>query len=83
MGILRSADFVPFFFQGKQLATSCLRSCTFNPSEKRSTLKGKNLLPGGVNSFFLGKTPFQKGAKAILESVSNSLTTVSNFCIMS
>ena len=31
------------------------------PSEKRSTLKGKNLLPRGANSFLLGYAPFQKG----------------------
>ena len=30
-------------------------------SEKRSTLKGKNLLPVGANSFRLEQTPFQKG----------------------
>ena len=41
------------------------------PSEKQSTLKGKNqstlkgknLLPRGANSFLLEKTPFQKGGK--------------------
>ena len=31
------------------------------PSEKGSTLKGKNLLPLGANSFLLEQTPFQKG----------------------
>ena len=31
------------------------------PSEKVSTLKGKNLLPLGANSFLLEKTPFHKG----------------------
>ena len=31
------------------------------PSEKWSTLKGKNLLLLGPNSFLLEKTPFQKG----------------------
>ena len=31
------------------------------PSEKGSTLKGKNLLPLGANSFLLEYTPFQKG----------------------
>ena len=31
-----------------------------NPSEKGSTLKGKNLLP---NSFLLELTPFQEGGK--------------------
>ena len=34
--------------------------CFFIPSEKGSTLKGKNLLPLGANSFLLGQTPFQK-----------------------
>ena len=33
--------------------------CLF--SEKGSTLKGKNLLPMGVNYFLLEWTPFQKG----------------------
>ena len=31
------------------------------PSEKGSTLKGKNLLPLGANSFLLELNPFQKG----------------------
>ena len=31
------------------------------PSIKGSTLKGKNLLPRGANSFLLEETPFQKG----------------------
>ena len=31
------------------------------PSEKGSTLKGKNLLPFGANSFCLELAPFQKG----------------------
>ena len=35
--------------------------CLF--SEKGSTLKGKNLLPMGVNYFLLEWTPFQKGYK--------------------
>ena len=30
------------------------------PFEKGSTLKGKNLLPRGANSFLLKLTPFQK-----------------------
>ena len=30
------------------------------PSEKRYTLKGKNLLPLGANSFLSEQTPFQK-----------------------
>ena len=32
-----------------------------DPSEKVSTLKGKNLLPKGANSFLLEYPPFQKG----------------------
>ena len=36
-----------------------------DPYEKGSTLKGKNLLPLGANSFLLEQTPFQKGAKTI------------------
>ena len=33
------------------------------PSEKGSSLKGKNLLPQGANSFLLEKTLFQKKKK--------------------
>ena len=33
-------------------------------SVKGSSLKGKNLLPQGTNSFLLEKTPFQKGGKS-------------------
>ena len=36
------------------------------PSEKGSTLKGKNLLHQGANSFLLELNPFQKGG--MLES---------------
>ena len=32
----------------------------FLPSGKGSSIKGKNLLPVGANSFLLEKTPFQK-----------------------
>ena len=38
-------------------------SCTQVPSEKGSTLKGKNLLPMGANCFLLEQTLFQKQAK--------------------
>ena len=37
-----------------------MTSCQ-SPSKERSTLKGKNLLPQGTNSFLLERTPFQKG----------------------
>ena len=37
------------------------------PPEKGSSLKGKNLLPMGANSFLLKLTPFQKGCN-VLES---------------
>ena len=38
-------------------------------SEKESTLKGKNLLPLGANSFVSEKTTFLQGAKAILKEL--------------
>ena len=36
------------------------KNCCGSHSEKRSTLKGKNLLPLGANSFLLEHTSFQK-----------------------
>ena len=39
--------------------------------KKGSTLKGKNLLPLGANSFLLEWTPFQKGGKTILTELSS------------
>ena len=41
--------------------TSLLLPANQPPSEKGSTLKGKNLFPRGANSFLLEQTPFQKG----------------------
>ena len=35
-----------------------MENCFLFPSEKESTLEGKNLLPMGANSFLLGQTPF-------------------------
>ena len=35
-----------------------------------STVRGKNLLPRGANSFLLEKTPFQKGSKLNLTELS-------------
>ena len=46
-------DFPSFIPKEKTLVASCLVSCKLGPSEKRSTLKGKNLLPLGANSFLL------------------------------
>ena len=40
---------------------ACLFYCIQTPSEKGSTLNGKNFLPKGANSFLLELTPFQKG----------------------
>ena len=37
--------------------------CTPSPSEKESTLKGKNLLPIWANSFYLEMTPCSEGDK--------------------
>ena len=48
---------------------SCLHSDTKNPFCKGSTLKGKNLLPLGANSFLLEKTPFQKGGENSFDRV--------------
>ena len=42
--------------QGRELYPNC-----FNPSEKGSTLNGKNLLLLGANFFHLEYTPFRKG----------------------
>ena len=57
------SGFLPFL-QGRQIL---LLPVSFPahlvPSEKGSTLKGKNLLPRGANSFLLEKIPFQKGVK--------------------
>ena len=59
------ADFPPQFF-----VTSCLLPCSPNASwKKTSTLKEKNLLPAGANSFPLEYTPFQMGSKHILITV--------------
>ena len=46
--------------QGGQFATSCLFSCTSGPFGNATSIKGKNLLPQGANSFILAKMPFQK-----------------------
>ena len=43
-------------FQGRQLLKLLLL-----PSERESTLKEKNLLPLGANSFLLELTPLKKG----------------------
>ena len=39
------------------------------PTEKGSSLKGKNLLPLGTNSFLFEKTLFQRGGKSILKGL--------------
>ena len=39
------------------------------PAEKASTLKGKNLLLVGANSFLLELTSFQKGVDAEVDTV--------------
>ena len=40
-----------------------LSNCFCLPSEMGSTLKGKNLLPLGPDSFLLEQTPFWKGLR--------------------
>ena len=55
-------------FQGRQLFLWLPVCCPAyqSPSVQRSTLKGKNLLPLGANSFLLEQTPLEKGDKAML-----------------
>ena len=47
------------FKRGKMPSSSLLKRDLLLPSEKGSFLKGKNLLPRGVNSFLLEKIPFR------------------------
>ena len=49
-------------------------NCFLPPSEKGSTLKGKNLLPLEANSLLFEKTPFQKGTGAM--ETKQEVTTV-------
>ena len=58
--------FLPFFIKGDNYCDFHLALLHKNPPEKGSTLKGKNLLPLGANSFLLEWTLFQKGDKTIL-----------------
>ena len=52
-GLIHLLNFLPFLSRGTTFVTSCLLSSYQVPSEKESTLKGKNLLPGRANSFLL------------------------------
>ena len=53
-------DFLAVPPRGTIFATSvCFTACQL-PSEKGSTLKGKNLLPLGTNSFLLEESPFRR-----------------------
>ena len=69
MGYLRGVDILVNIssFSPREITfmTSCLLSFTSIPFWKWSSLKERNLLPGGANSFLLEQTPFQKGAKCI------------------
>ena len=76
------------FYQGRQLLwiPVCF-TVGQTPSEKGSTLTGKNLLPrgggGGANSFCIEKTPFQKGDKTILSVASPESIFILNLsCIV-
>ena len=59
------------FLQGRQFLwlPVCFAAHQIS-SEKGSTLKGKNLLPGGANSFLFRVDPFKKGTKIILTELS-------------
>ena len=58
-------------FPRRQFSKSCLTSIL----KKGSTLKGKNLLPLGANSFLLKRTPFRKGL--VLSKNTNEVTRLS------
>ena len=64
--ILKDLDmlgwFLPFFYKEDNFCDFVCFPSHKAPSEKRCTLKGKNLLPMGANSFLLGYTSFQKGS---------------------
>ena len=63
------------FYMGDNFCVSCLSFLHIFPSEKCSTLKGKNLLQTWSNSFLLEKILFKKGNK-------NILTMASLGCVM-
>ena len=46
-----------------------------SPSKKRSTLKGKNLLPMGANFFPFRVDPFQKGGKNFASITSHEIVS--------
>ena len=61
---LHLVHFLPCFTRETTLVTSCFAFLhTKSPSEKGSTLKGKNLLPKGANSFHFRVDPFSEGDK--------------------
>ena len=53
------------FWHGRLFLTPCLLSCTRSPSEKRSTLKGKNLLPKEQILSFLSRPLFRREATTV------------------
>ena len=73
-------EFLHFFHKGDNFCDlNILLTCTGIPSEKESTLKGKNLLP---QSFLLEKIPFSEGKQAIFRVVSPETASISfNFRI--
>ena len=48
-----SEDFPPFCTRKTTFVTACLLPAHKSPYEKRSTIKGQNLLIKGINSFLL------------------------------
>ena len=57
------------FHKGDDFCESLFAFLHINPLLKRCTLKGKNLLPRGANSFHLQYNAFQKGIKYILKEL--------------
>ena len=69
-GAILLVDFPPFLQGGQHFLLPICLLVHQSPSGKGSTLKGKNLLPEGTNTFFLGQTPFQKEEKIISTELS-------------
>ena len=64
---VRTGPSIPFSKgMGTLSGEATLPKLFYVTSEKEPTLKGKNLLPRGENSFLLEKTPFQERGKTFL-----------------
>ena len=73
--------FIFLYLMGINTLLREVKICFCLPSEKESSLKGKNLLPLGANSFLLQLTTFQKGpcAQESKQEVIEVVCLVKNF----